>query len=206
MMSRQESKFGSSSTSLKPLRVEGRPPGRAGTGGSACAGVQRVGLAREQLDPPGLHDQTPAQLVALELALRPAVGVAVVEEPSRSWMSTVNRRRGGGVVPAAAVERLVVVGLVERETALHLLAELDSACSSLPSTRSIMRSAKRSATAAIVNDGFGPTGPGITEPSATNRPGRPNTSPQVSTTPSRGCVRHGAAAHRVGESVPARPR
>ena len=35
--------------------------------------------------------------------------------------------------------------------------------------------------------GWRPPGPGITEPSATNRPGWPNTSPQASTTPSPGC-------------------
>ena len=50
----------------------------------------------------------------------------------------------------------------------------------------MIRSEKRSASAAIVNGGFGPIGPGITEPSATNSPGRPKTSPQVSTTPSAG--------------------
>ena len=38
------------------------------------------------------------------------------------------------------------------------------------STRSIIRRLNRSASAAIVSDGLGPTGPGITDPSATNRP------------------------------------
>ena len=40
----------------------------------------------------------------------------------------------------------------------------------LDPARSIIRRLNRSASAAIVNDGFAPTGPGITDPSATNRP------------------------------------
>ena len=38
---------------------------------------------------------------------------------------------------------------------------------------SMMRSAKRSASAAMVKLGFGPVGPGMTEPSAMCRPGWP---------------------------------
>ena len=42
-----------------------------------------------------------------------------------------------------------------------------------PAGSAVMRSHMRSAKAAIVSDGLGPTGPGMTEPSATYRPGTP---------------------------------
>ena len=64
--------------------------------------------------------------------------------------------------------------LPERDVAEHLLGETDAghvAAASLAGVVSRMRSAKRSASAAIVKLGLGPTGPGMTEPSATYSPG-----------------------------------
>src|SRR3954469_11773449 len=56
---------------------------------------------------------------------------------------------------------------------------------------SIRASANRSASAAMVSDGLAPTGPGMTEPSATNSRGQPKTSPDVLTTPRPGSLAMG---------------
>jgi hypothetical protein len=81
----------------------------------------------------------------------------------------------------AGVRAAVEVGLAERHVPEHLLRELDAgglggdgghvAAASAAGVGSRMRSEKRSASAAIVKLGFGPVGPGITEPSAMCRPG-----------------------------------
>ena len=107
---------------------------------------------------------------------------------------------------------------VERDEALHLLGERqvgrirwcgrsDARGSGLLGQRddvvvrrrrrtrprtAVIRSQARSAKAAMVSDGFAPTGPGITEPSRTYRPGKPNTSPMSSQTPSATCRPIGA--------------
>src|SRR6185369_15386448 len=72
----------------------------------------------------------------------------------------------------AAIE----VGLTEGHVAEHLLGEADgcghaAAASAARWSGSSMWSAKRSARAAIVKLGLGPTGPGMIEPSAMCRPG-----------------------------------
>src|SRR5450631_936374 len=59
-------------------------------------------------------------------------------------------------------------------------------------SRSRIRPENRSASAAIVRDGFGPTGPGSTDPSAMKRPGWPKASPWSSTTPRRRSLAMGA--------------
>ena len=54
----------------------------------------------------------------------------------------------------------------------------DDACTDVSSPQwSSVYLAARSAIAAIVSDGFGPTGPGRIEPSTTESPGTPNTQP-----------------------------
>src|SRR5438270_5819318 len=73
------------------------------------------------------------------------------------------------------------VRLVQCEPAFHLLSERQRVRGhECPSNTP---SATRSANAAIVNEGFGPTGPGMAAPSTTNNPGWPCTSPHGSTTP-----------------------
>ena len=86
----------------------------------------------------------------------------------------VEHQRAGAV--AVGIGAAVVVGLAERDVAEHLLGEADgrghaAAASATARSGSSMWSAKRSASAAIVKLGFGPTGPGMTEPSAIVKPG-----------------------------------
>ncbi len=63
----------------------------------------------------------------------------------------------------------------------------------------MIRSADRSAIAAMVSEGFVPTGPGMTEPSAIDSPGQSCTCPKESTTLRAGRGPWGAAERMHGD-------
>src|SRR5919198_5249565 len=142
----------------------------------------RLGV-HEQVEHAALDREAAAQRVALD----PAEGAGLTHRVAGEAVDVVDRdreveleeRRARAVGRRAAVE----VGLPERDVAEHLLGEPDGrglrgdggggheAAASAAGVGSRMRSAKRSARAAIVKLGFGPTRPGLTEPSAMCRPG-----------------------------------
>jgi hypothetical protein len=70
------------------------------------------------------------------------------------------RNRGLEISIVIGVLVILDVELIDRRTGSETHLQFSS-----------IHSAERSATAAIVSDGFGPTGPGSTDPSATERPG-----------------------------------
>jgi hypothetical protein len=70
------------------------------------------------------------------------------------------RNRGLEISIVIGVALIADVEWIDRRTASGSQRQFSS-----------IHSAERSATAAIVSDGFGPTGPGSTDPSATDRPG-----------------------------------
>src|SRR4051812_21314118 len=138
-------------------------------------GVGGVGVIHEEVEDALLDRQPPAERIALQVAHR--AGLA--------------RRVGGEAVHVGHLDREVElqelrsvaarlgtareVGLPEGDVAEHLLGEAnaghEAAASAARRSGSMIWSAKRSARAAIVKLGFGPVGPGITDPSAMCRPG-----------------------------------
>ncbi len=149
----------------------------------AHAQVEGVGLLDEKVEAPIVDGQATAELAALEPPAGPGLVLGVRDEPVEvgDLDVEVDLRRPSGT--PAGEQRLVEVGLREGDPPGHLLGEGDPA----HQARSIIRSENRSARAAMVRLGFGPTGPGITDPSATNSPrwtpSAANTSPRSSTTP-----------------------
>ena len=129
----------------------------------------------EQVEVALLDRQPAAERIAVHVADRPrgaqrVVGEAVDvghldREPEQQVLGPV----------AAGLGAARVVGLAEGDVSEHLLGEADggheAAASAACRSGSMIWSAKRSASAAIVKLGFGPVGPGITEPSAMCRPG-----------------------------------
>src|SRR4051812_13691936 len=96
--------------------------------------------------------------------------------PGSTSTNRLNQPPPTGSPLAAGDGAARVVAFAERHVAEHLLGEADGGChaAGAPAARrsgSRMWSAKRSASAAMVKLGFGPVGPGMTEPSATCRPG-----------------------------------
>src|SRR3954454_13246313 len=145
----------------------------------------------EQVEPALLDRQPPAQRVALQVADGGGGPQRVVGEALHVLHLDREVELQRGRVLAAGDGATRVVGLAEGDVAEHLLGEADGRChvaaaSAARRSGSRMWSAKRSASAAMVKLGFGPVGPGITEPSAMCRPGWPNTVPKLSTTPSPG--------------------
>src|SRR5512133_1699702 len=130
----------------------------------------------EEVEDAALDRQLAAQRVAAQVAdrarLTQRIGAEAldVRDLDGQVEHQCARAVAGGLGPP------VEVGLAERDVSQHLLGEADgcghaAAASAARWSGSSMLSAKRSARAAIVKLGLGPTGPGMTEPSAICRPG-----------------------------------
>ena len=110
----------------------------------------------------------------------------------------------GQVVPVPCSNDVTgVVGRgAEADCAVHLLGEPNSpgvftnSATSGAGPEAFVEHSPRGANAAIVSDGFAPTGPGITAPSATCRPGTPCTLPPFVDDAPRHVRAHRATAER----------
>src|SRR5512133_2777140 len=130
----------------------------------------------EEVEDAALDRQLAAQRVAAQVADRARLTQRIGAEALdvRDLDGQVEHERAGAV--AVGLGPAVEVGLAEGDVPQHLLGEADgcghaAAASAGRWSGSSMLSAKRSARAAMVKLGLGPTGPGMIEPSAMCRPG-----------------------------------
>ena len=129
-----------------------------------------VFLLDEEVEDTPLHRQPAAEGVAFHPppGLRRAVRVG--REPVEVVYLDGEMYHQTHIVRASLPGATLVVALTEGDVSRHLFCEADAGAATHPFLFPFVssnRSAKRSATAAMVRLGLAPTGPGMTEPSAT---------------------------------------